>query len=380
MSAAGPLGGRSLRVAIDGTPLLGERTGIGHVTANLVGALAARADVSPVVYVVSRTAARDLDGMLPARARLGTSRLPARVVLPLWERWRWPPIERWTGRIDVVHATNYAAPPARAPVVVTVHDLTYIQRPDLVSEHSRRFLGNLVHRAVERGATIHVVSDFVGDEVLSAYRLPESRVVRVYPGIAETADGDPRAGRVLAGADDYVLALGQLEPRKNLPALVRAFDRMASSAPDLRLVVAGPDGWGRDEFEAAVRAARARDRIVWLGYVTDDERRALLAGARCFAYPSLYEGFGHPPLEAMAAGIPVVAANSGAIPEITGGAALVVDPEDTDTLADALVAASGDAETRDRLARDGLARAAQFDWKTATDEFVALYARLASLS
>jgi glycosyltransferase involved in cell wall biosynthesis len=367
-----------LTVGIDATPLLGERTGIGHVTANLLRALGRRDDLDVVAYAVSRTAGRDLEDLVPEGVRIGSSRLAARFVLPLWERFEHPSIERWTGRVDVVHATNYTAPPARAPVIVTVHDLSFVHRPDLVSDNTRRFFGGLVRTAIDRGATVHVVSDFVGDEVREVYSLPETRVVRVYPGIADVIGGDPSTGRALAGADTYVLALGQLEPRKNFPALVRAFDVIADANPDLHLVVAGPDGWGRDEFDAATRAARHGGRVRWLGYVSDDDRRSLLSGARVFAYPSLYEGFGHPPLEAMAAGIPVVAARSGAIPEIAGDAALLVDPTDERGLAEVLDTLVNDSATRDPLVARGKARAAEFRWTRATDGFLAMYTAIGS--
>jgi glycosyltransferase involved in cell wall biosynthesis len=370
----------ALTVAVDATPLLGERTGIGHVTANLLHALAGRADLDVVAYAVSRTAGRDLDGLVPPGVHVGTSRLAARFVLPLWERFERPRIEHWTGRVDVVHATNYTAPPARAPVIVTIHDLSFVHRPDLVSENTRRFFGALVRTAIERGATVHVVSDFVGDEVRDVFELPETRVVRVYPGIADVDGGDPSAGHAIAGSDSYALALGQLEPRKNFPALVRAFDAVAGANPSLRLVVAGPDGWGRGEFDAAIRDARHGDRVQWLGYVSDDDRRSLLSGARVFVYPSLYEGFGHPPLEAMAAGIPVVAARSGAIPEITGDAALLVDPDDEDGLAEALATLVNDPGARTPLVERGRARAAEFGWARAADEFLAMYTEIASRS
>ena len=364
-----------LRIALDGTALLGQRTGIGQLTANLGQALAARSDVSVVAYAIGRAAWRDLPPRLPTGVRAGTSWFPARCVEPLWKRAAWPPIESWTGPVDVVHGTNYTAPPARAPVVVSVHDLTFLHRPDLVMDDTHA-VGPALRTLLDRGATVHVISDFVGAEVRDAFGLPPERVVRVYPGIADTAGGSAAAGRALAGFDRYVLALGQLEPRKNLPTLVRAFDRMGGD-PDLALIVAGPDGWARDEFFEAVGAARHRDRIRWLGYVSDEQRRDLLAGATVFAYPSLYEGFGLPPLEAMAAGVPVVAANRGAIPEIAGDAALLVDPTDADELAAGIITLADD-DTRCRaFVAAGRERAARFDWRTTVNGFVDLYTELA---
>ena len=172
-----------------------------------------------------------------------------------------------------------------------------------------------------------------------------------------------------------MLALGTVEPRKNLPRLVAAFDRVAAHDPALRLVVAGPDGWGTDAFGAAVGAAAHGDRVVRLGYVTDADRRDLLAGARVLAYPSLDEGFGHPPLEAMGAGTPVVAARAGALPEVLGTAALLPDPRSVDAIADALRAALTDDDVRARLVAAGHERARHYSWSRTADELVALYQR-----
>src|SRR5262249_5385318 len=162
------------------------------------------------------------------------------------------------------------------------------------------------------GASVHTVSEHVAAEVREHYRLPDARVVPIPLGVDPDAPaGDAVAGRHLSGFERYVLALGTIEPRKNLPSLVRAFDRIAEKHAGLGLVVAGPPGWGVEAFRDAVGAARHPHQVRELGYVDDVARADLLAGADALAYPSLDEGFGHPPFEAMAAGVPVVAARSG---------------------------------------------------------------------
>ena len=361
-----------MRVAVDGTSLLGTRTGVGHVTAGLVTALAARDDLDLTVFAVTWRGRRDLGAGVPAGVSTATAPIPARLVRALWQRADWPSIERWTGPVDVVHATNFVAPPARTPVVVTVHDLTFARYPEMCTRDVLAFPA-LIRRALARGSAVHVVSDFVGGEVQQEFGVGADRVVRVYPGVRETAGGDPANGRALARSDRYVLALGTVEPRKNLPALVRAFDRIAGEHSDLSLVVAGPDGWDGDAFSAACGAARHHDRVRHLGYVSEDDRRDLLAGATVFAYPSLYEGFGHPPLEAMAAAVPVVAADAGALPEILGDAAFLVDPSDVDAIADGLDRVLRDDALRASLVTRGAARVSQFSWGQAASDFVDLY-------
>jgi glycosyltransferase involved in cell wall biosynthesis len=362
----------ALRVAIDGTSLLGTRTGVGHVTAGLIEALAGRDDIDVTAFAVTWRGRRDLARCLPVGVEPATARIPARLARALWKHTGWPGAERWTGPVDVVHATNFVAPPARAPVIVTIHDLTFARYPEMCTRDVLTYAG-MVRSALDRGATVHVVSDFVGGEVREHFGLGDERVVRVYPGVRATPVGDPAAGRALAQAERYVLALGTVEPRKNLPTLVRAFDQIAADHPSLALVVAGPDGWDGDAFATARGAARHPDRIRRLGYVGEHDRGDLLAGAAVFAYPSLYEGFGHPPLEAMAAGVPVVAADAGALPEILGDAALLADPADDAALGAQLDRLLGDDALRTTLAERGATRVARFSWPRAAADFVDLY-------
>jgi glycosyltransferase involved in cell wall biosynthesis len=314
---------------------------------------------------------------LPAGLPLRVTGVPARALFAAWRSSSQPRIERWTGPVDVVHGTNFVVPPARVRGLVTVHDVAFLRDPHLVSPASRRFAG-LLRAALRRGATVHVYSDTVGADLQHLLPCPADRVARIYPGIAATGDGNAESGRAVVGADRYVVALGTVEPRKNLPRLVEAFDHVADGDADLRLVVAGPDGWGTTAFTEAARSARHGRRVVRLGYVDDPTRADLLAGARVLAYPSLDEGFGHPPLEAMRAGVPVVAARAGALPEILGNAALLVDPSSSTALADALHAAVSDDATRARLIAAGHERVERYTWTRATDELVALYRRLAT--
>lgn len=366
-----------LRVGIDATSLLGVRTGIGQLTAQLVEHLARSDKVEVTAYAITWRGRRDLRAALPAHVSVGVRRFPARLTRALWPRVSRPLVEHWTGPVDVVHATNYVAPPSHAPVLVSVPDLTCVHYPELGTADTRTFPG-LIRVALERGATVHTLSDFVAAEIRECFSVTGDRVVRIYPGLASTTRGDPSQGRMLASAARYVLALGTVEPRKNLPALVRAFDAIVGAERDLRLVVAGPDGWGVEAYEEAVAASRHADRVRRLGYVTNAERAALLAGATMLAYPSRYEGFGFPPLEAMQAGVPVVASSAGALPEVLGDAALLPDPDDVDALAEALTHLLHRPEERAELIARGYQRAGRYRWERAAPEFVAMYRRLAA--
>jgi glycosyltransferase involved in cell wall biosynthesis len=367
-----------LRVALDANPLVHQRTGVGQFTAQLLTLLASRDDVEACAYAITRRGRETVARLVPPGVRAATSALPARVAHALWSRVSWPRIEHWTGEVDVVHATNFVAPPARAPVVVTVHDLAFVTSPELCRPESRAYEPQL-RRAISRGVTVHAVSDYVAGAARAHFGLDGNRVVRVYEGAAPMlAAGTAAAGHALAGGEQYVLALATVEPRKNLPRLVRAFDAIAADHPGLLLVVAGADGWDADAFDTAVRGAHASARVRRLGYVTDEQRADLLAGACALAYPSLDEGFGHPPLEAMAARVPVVASCAGALPEILGDAALLVDPLDEDALAGALHRVVGDRDLRAQLVDRGMVRARAFPWDRAVDEMVDLYRQVSA--
>ncbi len=369
----------ALRIAIDGTALLGQRTGVGEVTAGLLEALAQRSDVSVTAYALTWRGRSALADAVPAQVAAATRPIPASVVRKFWDRGASRPrAEDWTGRVDVVHATNFVAPPAKAPVVVTVHDLTFIRFPELCTPDTMRYPG-LLRRAIARGATIHTPSMFVAAEVCEHLGTPADRVVAIHSGIPSVANGDPAAGARLAGHARYVLALGTIEPRKNLTTLVTAFTESARLDPLLRLVLAGPPGWDSASVQARIDSSTARDRIITLGYVGERDRADLLAGAVAFAYPSIYEGFGFPPLEAMQSGVPVVAGNAGALPEVLGDAALLVEPMNVDALTSAITLLSDpdpDNDARNRLIQRGRERVGRYDWAATAERMVELYRRV----
>jgi glycosyltransferase involved in cell wall biosynthesis len=220
---------------------------------------------------------------------------------------------------------------------------------------------------------VHTPSETVRAEVVEHFGAAPERVRAVAHGVA-AADGE---GGVLPDGLDgvpYLLSLGTAEPRKDLPGLVAAFDVAAARQPEIRLVLAGPAGWGEAALAGAVAGAAHRDRIVRLGWVSPGVRAALLRHASVFVYPSKYEGFGLPPLEAMAAGVPVVATRAGAVPEVVNGAAVLVEPSDPEALADAVSGVlSAGAGERSAMIEAGRAHAARFTWARCAAGLESLY-------
>ncbi len=371
------------RVAVDLTPLLGRPTGIGVFTAELVAGLDKSDEFQLIGYAVTWSGRAQLAELAPRSVRVIRRPLPARPLRALWSHGSFPPLEWLTGPFDLVHGTNFVVPPTRrAARLVTVHDLTPVRYPQLCSADSLAY-PRLIERAWRDGAWIHTDSAYVADEVRQWLRVRDAdahRVVPIHLGVRPGQRGDPDAGRRLAGADRYVLALGTVEPRKGLVDLVRALDTLAAlddgdrpPSERVRLVVAGPDGWGTDAFDRAVQRCQHRDRVVRLGWVDDGCRADLLAGAAVLAYPSLYEGFGLPPLEAMSVGIPVVCSDAGPLPEVTGGAARLVAAGDAEDLAAGLAEVLADEAGRAARAEAGRRHAAGYRWEQCVASMAALY-------
>jgi glycosyltransferase involved in cell wall biosynthesis len=368
---------RRIRVAVDATPLVGSRTGVGMFTHGLLRELGRRPDVEAAGYALSWRAWRSLASALPPGVRHIRRSMPPQPLRACWLRADRPTAEWWTGAVDVVHGTNLIVPPTRrAAVVTTVHDLTVVRFPELCSGDPL-FYPRLLRRALARGAWVHTVSSFVADEVVELLGADPKRVVVVPEAVPEVASVPPAEGRRLAGAERYVLSLSTVEPRKDHLSLVKAFDRVADAHPDLRLVIAGMEAWGSDRLDTAVASMRHRDRVSRLGYVSETHRAALLRGAAVLAFPSRYEGFGLPPLEAMAAGVPVVATAAGSLPEVLGDAALLVPVGDEVALAEALHATLAEDGLRERLVAAGTEQVSRYSWERTAEGLVDLYRRAA---
>jgi glycosyltransferase involved in cell wall biosynthesis len=298
------------------------------------------------------------------RARVVDRRVPVALLNLLWHRAEWPPVEWLAGHADVVHAAHpLLIPSARAARVVTVHDLFFLSHPERTSAEIRRDYAALAASHARRADAVIAVSQYTRRQVIEQLGVDADRV-HVCSSGARVWTRLGRAPNV--PADGYVLFIGTLEPRKNLGVLLDAYERLAArggAVPPLRL--AGRAGRGAREWLDRIARPPLDALVQYVGYVDDESREALYAGARTLVLPSLDEGFGLPALEAMSAGIPVVASNAGALPEVVGGAAVLFTATDPDALAYALGRLASDhAFAHDRAAA-GLARARAYTWDAA---------------
>jgi glycosyltransferase involved in cell wall biosynthesis len=286
----------------------------------------------------------------------------------------------------VFHGPNFYLPPRRGPNVVTIHDLSIFTMPDCHPPERVRYMRREIKLSLERASIIVTDSDFARAEIADYFSWPQDRIRTV--ALANSPDFRPRTQSELApvlarhgiSAGQYCLFAGTIEPRKNIGRLIGAYGALPQALRErFPLVLVGHAGWRSEDVHRLIEDGERRGFIRYLGYVPGADLPLLYAGARLFALPSLYEGFGLPVLEAMACGVPAVISNVASLPEVAGNAALMIDPQDTDGLAAALRRGLEDDEWRETAASAGLARAAGFSWRRCAQETVDVYRRAKEL-
>lgn len=380
-----------MRIAIDYNAALRQIAGIGRYSRELVGAFAdLQSGDELVLFYAARDLPPDAPGLASLRVLQATYPAVRVVALPVSERWltilwqraRLPlPVERLIGPIDVLHAPDFVLPPARTRhTILTVHDLTFRVHPETAHARLRHYLERAVPRSLARAQHILADSRSTAGDLQRLMSVPPAKVSVLYPGIGrqflriEDPEQLAAVRRRYNLPDQFILHIGTIEPRKNLQRLMSAFaDVRASSGHALSLVLAGKPGW---LSEPILAQARATAGVMLVGPVEEQDMAALYSAARGVAYPTLYEGFGFPPLEAFACGTPVVASNTSSLPELLGTLAIQVDPRDSAALAVALRQLIDDPEVTRRARQEGPAQAAQFSWPEAARHLLDLYTML----
>ena len=362
-------------------------TGILRYNAELVKALATtQTNGVPLRYEVCSTREDRRPGWVPAAMGVRDVRGPRRVVHLSWATLRAPTIERLSGPIDLLHVTTPVVPvPTRAPLVVTIHDLLPLHHPEWYLPRERWLNGSIFAQAAREAAAIIAPSQVVADDIVTTLRVDKSRVTVIAEGVDQTLLQPPPPAAVADACARYgvevrsfVLFVGAVGPRKNVGTVLEAVAASRAEHPRLRLLAVGP----LSEASAPTMQHAARlgfDEVATFpGFVSDDDLRLLLAGALALVHPATYEGFGLTPLEAMAAGTPVISSDAGSLPEVVGDAGLLVGPANSEAWAYAITRVAADQDLRDQLIEAGRARACMFTWSRAAERTAAVYRRCLS--
>ena len=380
-----------MRIGIDYTAAVHQGGGIGRLSRHLIRALSELdADNDYRLFVAAGRAEDDGLGVWPANFRSCSLPLSDRWLHILWQRLRLPvPVQVITGPLDLFHSPDFVLPPTgRTPAILTVHDLSFMRVPQFFVPGFRRYLEGAVKRAVARARHVLADSESTRRDLVELLAVEAERITVVYPGVEsrfqpvreETEREWVKARYHLP--DRFILGLSTLQPRKNFEGLIEAFSRLLAaqgSEPgiaDLHLVIIGGKGWMYEDLLSLAERKGFGERVHFTGFVEDQDLPAIYTLAQVLAFPSWYEGFGLPVLEAMACGTPVVAANNSSLPEVVGEAGLLVDAADVEGLASAIARLVLDEGLRERLIRAGFEQARRFRWQDAARQLLEIYTAL----
>jgi glycosyltransferase involved in cell wall biosynthesis len=356
-------------IGLDGIPLTFPRTGVGHYTFELAQALQRVAPEQQIEFFYPSTFAP-----LSIRGEVKANRVP---VGPIGRHWWSTGLPRYirSHKIDLFHGTNYDVPLwRRCPTVLTIHDLSMLLFPETHEKRSVTRARRRLPLMTRTADAIIVPTEAIRREVAEYFGVAQKLfVVREAPrDFFVPVENGPTLKKFGIG-DEFILTVGTIEPRKNLQTLIAAFEQVDET---VQLVIAGGRGWLSGPVFSALERSPARRRIVLTDYLQDSELRDLYSSCRVFVYPSLYEGFGLPPLEAMACGAPVIASSVPALIETTGEAALLVEPRDVDGFAGAIAEVLNDRSLRERLITAGQYHVKAFSWDKAAVETLSVYETL----
>jgi glycosyltransferase involved in cell wall biosynthesis len=383
--ATDPGAASELRIAIDahsvGTGLGGNES----YATNLIEALAeSDHSNSYTLYLTKREALERFSHRWPnfsVRSTLPHTPL-IRIPLTLSAELRRNPV-------DVLHVQFTAPPFSPCPVVVSIHDLSFEHLPETFKWRSRKQLRITVRRSAREAAQVIALSDYARDDIIATYNIAPERITAIPLSAADhfkpavNEEELQRVRQTYGIEGEYILSVGAIQPRKNLGRLVAAYARLRRAKPEgklPKLVLAGKCAWLYDETLRAIKELQVTDSVILTGYVPEGDLPALYSGALCLIYPSYFEGFGLPPLEAMKCGTPVIAGNRTSLPEVVGDAGILVDPFDVDAIAAAVERVVSDSNLRATLSVKGLARAKLFDWRETARQTLAVYQKAGAQS
>jgi len=375
-----------LRVGINAVPILSPLTGVGQYTYRLITELQQVLPNKPWLFY-GTSWDRDMRVAAPPGARELNNAIKRfmphpHLVTRFLKQTRFSSGAR-RHKVNLYHEPAYLAYRFKGPTVVTVHDLSWIRHPETHPAERLREMNRFMPKVVEHASHIVVDSDFVRREVMTHYGVTGDRVTTVLLGVGaefrriDELSCKPVLDQFGLEYGHYLLAVGTLEPRKNLATVIAAFEQLPERTRQrFPLVIVGMNGWGMERFSHSLRHMMIKGEVRLLGYVAQAELPALYSGARLFVYPSMYEGFGLPPLEAMACGAPVIASRRASLPEVVGDAGILVEPMDDAAIASHMRSLIEDDGLHARLGQAGQVRAAAFTWSKFARETMAVYKKI----
>ena len=383
MPARAPLKCQRLRIGIDVSRTLSQKTGVGYYVSNLVEALATIDQNNEYIlypYFWHCFPPDYQNASIPNQANFRLHR-DARPVDQIIRTWRSSKPDRVLGAIDVLHSPNLTTPRLKkAKLVVTIHDLSYVVYPEFHTRENLRFSKRQTAIATKYAAKIIAVSHHTKRDLMGYYSVPEERIHVIHQASRKAyypernVDFIQSSLRRLGIFKNFILFVGSLEPRKNVRTLLKAYaEYLKADSDQYLLVIAGGRGWLNDDLYALVTELGLGRHIKFLGYVQESDLRCLYSVAKVFVYPSLYEGFGLPPLEAMACGAPVITSYTSSLPEVVGDAAILIDAHNVEELFHAMRTVLLDDDLRLQLRKKSLERAKLFSWERTAQETLTVY-------
>jgi glycosyltransferase involved in cell wall biosynthesis len=378
------------RIGIDVTAAVNQGAGIGRYTRELVNALASEDEENAFEYTLFSA---KIPKKIPVENPLPTGTNISVRLAPINERWLYRlwyklnipiPIQVFTGSLDLFHSTDFVLPPVQQeiPTLLTIHDLSFIHYPETFTSQLRNYLNKVVPRSVSRATHILADSKATKHDIAAIWGVAPDKITVLYSGVSphfqptnDQKSVEELRARYNLGTKPYLLCVGTVQPRKNYQMLIRAFYEVAQQFPH-NLIIAGGKGWLYDQILAEIEEQDLNDRVRFIGFVDEHHLPALYSEASLFLFPSVYEGFGLPLLEAMACGVSVVSSNASSLPEVVGDAGMILPPNDTARWTETMIKLLGDSKPRTALIAKGFLQARKFSWNEAAQKLQQIYRHL----